>query len=79
MILRSRDATEIGHTEKTFSGCCWLEPDCWRPSVEPRELNRSPKSEGVDESGNADPNPLISQGWQRAGALVPLFSSSFGP
>jgi len=34
---------------------------------------------GVDESGNADLNSLIPQGWQRAGALVPLFSSSFGP
>lgn len=34
---------------------------------------------GVDESGNADPNSLIPQGWQRAGALVPLFGSSFGP
>lgn len=34
---------------------------------------------GIDESGNQDPNSLIPQGWQRAGALVPLFSSSFGP
>jgi hypothetical protein len=34
---------------------------------------------GIDESGNPDPNSLIPQGWQRAGALAPLFSSSFGP
>lgn len=34
---------------------------------------------GVDESGNQDPNSLIPQGWQRAGALAPLFGSSFGP
>jgi len=34
---------------------------------------------GIDESGNADPNSLIPQGWQRAGAVVPLFGSSFGP
>src|ERR1017187_10443625 len=34
---------------------------------------------GVDASGNPDPNSLIPQGWQRAGALVPLFGSSFGP
>ena len=34
---------------------------------------------GVDASGNQDPNSLIPQGWQRAGALVALFGSSFGP
>lgn len=34
---------------------------------------------GIDASGNQDPNSLIPQGWQRAGALVPLFGSSFGP
>ncbi len=34
---------------------------------------------GVDESGNQDPNSLIPQGWQRAGGLGPLFGSSFGP
>jgi hypothetical protein len=34
---------------------------------------------GIDENGNPDPNSLIPRGWQRAGALVPLFGSSFGP
>ncbi len=34
---------------------------------------------GIDEFGNPDPTSLIPQGWQRAGALIPLFSSSFGP
>ena len=34
---------------------------------------------GIDESGNLDANSLIPQGWQRAGALVSLFGSSFGP
>lgn len=34
---------------------------------------------GIDESGNQDPNSLIPQGWQRAGALIPLVASSFGP
>jgi hypothetical protein len=34
---------------------------------------------GIDEFGNPDPNSLIPQGWQRAGALVSLFGSSFGP
>jgi hypothetical protein len=32
---------------------------------------------GIDEFGNTDSTSLIPQGWQRAGALVPLFSSSF--
>jgi hypothetical protein len=34
---------------------------------------------GIDENGSPDSSSLIPQGWQRAGALVPLFSSSFGP
>jgi hypothetical protein len=34
---------------------------------------------GVNASGNPDPNSPIPQGWRRAGALVPLFGSSFGP
>jgi hypothetical protein len=34
---------------------------------------------GIDEFGNPDANSLIPQGWQRAGGLVPLFGSSFGP
>jgi len=33
---------------------------------------------GIDEFGNPDPTSLTPQGWQRAGALIPLFSSSFG-
>jgi hypothetical protein len=37
------------------------------------------KINGIDESGNQDANSLIPQGWQRAGALVSLFGSSFGP
>ena len=34
---------------------------------------------GIDASGHQDPNSLIPQGWQRAGALIPLFASSSGP
>jgi hypothetical protein len=33
---------------------------------------------GIDGFGNPDSTSLIPQGWQRAGALVPLFGSSFG-
>jgi broad specificity phosphatase PhoE len=34
---------------------------------------------GVNESGDSDSSSLIPQGWQRAGALIPLFEASFGP
>ncbi len=37
------------------------------------------KINGINESGNQDSSSLIPQGWQRAGALVTLFNSSFGP
>ena len=36
------------------------------------------QSNGIDGFGNPDSTSLIPQGWQRAGALVPLFGSSFG-
>ncbi len=34
---------------------------------------------GINASGVADSSSLIPQGWQRAGALVPLFNASTGP
>ncbi len=38
-----------------------------------------PPPQGVDIDGNADPESLIPQGWQRAGALACLFAPSRGP
>lgn len=35
-------------------------------------------AQGVDPDGAADPEALIVQGWQRAGALIGLFSPAFG-
>ena len=49
-----------------------------RHGEKPVEMN-GVQYNGIDESGNPDPNSLIPQGWQRAGALTPLFGSSFGP
>ena len=34
---------------------------------------------GINQNGTADSSSLIPQGWQRAGALIPLFGSSSGP
>lgn len=39
----------------------------------------SPAYNGIDQYGNPDPDSLIPQGWQRAGALIRLFTSSSGP
>ncbi len=50
-----------------------------RHAEKPVVLSNGTQVNGIDESGNADANSLIPQGWQRAGALVPLFGSSFGP
>jgi hypothetical protein len=38
-----------------------------------------PPPQGIDINGNADPESLIPQGWQRAGALATLFAPSRGP
>lgn len=38
-----------------------------------------PPTNGVDITGGQDPDSLIVRGWQRAGALVALFSPSRGP
>ncbi len=34
---------------------------------------------GINASGSPDSSSLTPQGWQRAGALIPLFTSSSGP
>ena len=39
----------------------------------------APAYNGIDINGNPDADSLIPQGWQRAGALTGLFSSSTGP
>lgn len=39
----------------------------------------TPPPQGVDVNGNADPESLIPQGWQRAGGLATLFAPSRGP
>ena len=40
---------------------------------------KDPAYSGIDEHGNPDTHSLIPQGWQRAGALIKLFTSSSGP
>jgi hypothetical protein len=39
----------------------------------------TPPPQGVDADGNADPESLIPQGWQRAGAVACLFDPARGP
>jgi len=39
----------------------------------------NPAYNGIDIYGNPDKDSLIPQGWQRAGALVDLFTSASGP
>lgn len=38
-----------------------------------------PAYNGIDINGNPDDHSLIPQGWQRAGALIKLFTASSGP
>ena len=40
--------------------------------------SKSPAYNGIDVYGNPDSHSLIPQGWQRAGALIKLFTSSSG-
>src|SRR5579883_1691865 len=40
---------------------------------------QTPAYNGIDIYGAPDKDSLIPQGWQRAGALIKLFSSSSGP
>jgi len=39
----------------------------------------TPPPQGVDVDGNADPESLIPQGWQRAGGVASLFAPARGP
>jgi len=39
----------------------------------------NPAYNGIDILGNPDKDSLIPQGWQRAGALIELFTSASGP
>ncbi|HET7234265.1 MAG TPA: hypothetical protein VFJ16_29905 [Longimicrobium sp.] len=39
----------------------------------------TPPPQGVNADGDADPESLIAQGWQRAGALACLFDPARGP
>jgi hypothetical protein len=39
----------------------------------------TPAYNGIDDFGNPDKDSLIPRGWQRAGALISLFTSSSGP
>ncbi len=39
----------------------------------------NPAYNGIDVYGNPDKDSLIPQGWQRAGALIKLFTSESGP
>ncbi|HEX7314372.1 MAG TPA: hypothetical protein VF297_10640 [Pyrinomonadaceae bacterium] len=40
---------------------------------------QNPPTNGVDINGDQNPDSLIPQGWQRAGALATLFAPSRGP
>jgi hypothetical protein len=47
--------------------------------ADPTSKPPTPAYDGIDIYGQQDKDSLIPQGWQRAGALIGLFSSSTGP
>ena len=47
--------------------------------ADPKSSPATPAYSGIDIYGNPDKDSLIPQGWQRAGALNGLFTSSSGP
>jgi hypothetical protein len=47
--------------------------------ADPKAKPPTPAFNGIDVNGNPDDHSLIVQGWQRAGALIDLFTSSCGP
>lgn len=47
--------------------------------ADPNSNPPTPAYNGIDINGNSDKDSLIPQGWQRAGALIKLFTSSSGP